>query len=204
MVSVLKYKKRILLIICVVITILYSPNFLIYSDIPEKSDVIVLFLGNYAGAREKNAIKMLSYSNKDKLLIPCNGKIINRKAIKKNTIVDNTVFSKYSGIIAKRDNPEKYKFYEATHIEVLNTKIMMEYLNINSAIIVSSPYHLRRIKIMVASVFKGMPHKLLLTPEKSKGTNNVLWFLSWYDIKWVVSEYMKIGWFLLYEPWVEN
>lgn len=196
--------KIIITIAIFIITILISPAFLIYSDRPEKVEIAVLFNGNPYYYREMEAKKQANLSSKKKLIIPFKGTIIDSNALKKDIKLLDAISKEHSNIIKKKDDPEKYRFYETTHIEILNTKIMLDYLNIKSAVIVSYPYHMRRIKIMTDSVFDKSKYTIILLPSKFEPGTKLLWFLNRKDIKWVISEYKKIGWFLLYSPFVKK
>ena len=114
-------------------------------------------------------------------------------------------------------------FVEDTHDEALIARDMMERLGISSAILVSSPYHMRRIRIIAAQVFhqkassapdakasscppfakegKG-GFEFISVPTRYETPNDGFWLFNNYDRKFVLTEYMKIGWFLLYSPFV--
>ena len=195
-----------MLIICI-LAFLLSPTFLVYSDRPEKVEVAALFNGNPYYYREAEAKKQADLSIRKKLIIPFKGIIINSCSLKKETQLTELkklIRKECPGIIKKKDDPEKYKFYETTYIEILNTKIMMDYLNIKTAVIVSYPYHLRRIKIMLGSVFDNSQYKIILLPSKFEPRKKIFWFLNRDDIKWIFSEYIKICWFFLHKPFIEN
>ena len=82
-------------------------------------------------------------------------------------------------------------------------KAMMDELGFKSANFVSSPYHMRRVKLIADRVFAGGNYNLSFVPSRYEETHKNLWWLNKYDLKWVLSEYSKIIWFLLYEPFCE-
>ena len=83
---------------------------------------------------------------------------------------------------------------------MLNAKTLIDRLGLKSAIFVSSPYHMRRVKLIVSTVFKDGDYNLFFVPSRYEKTNGNFWYLYEYDLKNVTSEYLKIAWFLLYEP----
>ncbi|EFK09732.1 conserved hypothetical protein [delta proteobacterium NaphS2] len=91
---------------------------------------------------------------------------------------------------------------EDTHSEVLRAKEMMDAYGLKSAIFVSSPYHMRRIKIIAAKVFGQKNYDLSFVPTPYEKTCGPLWWTDSYCLKWVMGEYVKIPWFLSYEPFL--
>ena len=77
----------------------------------------------------------------------------------------------------------------------------MERLGISSAILVSSPYHMRRIKLIAERVFGERP-TVCYVPTRYETPNEGFWLFNGYERKFVLTEYMKIGWFVLYSPFV--
>jgi uncharacterized SAM-binding protein YcdF (DUF218 family) len=73
----------------------------------------------------------------------------------------------------------------------------MKKTEISSAIFVSNPYHMRRIKMIADKVFEGLHFKLHFVPSRHCKINNP-WWLHKEDIKWITSEYIKIIWFWVY------
>ena len=92
-------------------------------------------------------------------------------------------------------------FVERTHIEVLQAQALMALIGATSANFVSSPYHMRRIKIMAGRVFDADKYQIAFVPTACEA-RHVPWFLAWKDVKWVFSEWGKIVWFFLYSPFV--
>ena len=93
-----------------------------------------------------------------------------------------------------------YRFYEDTHLEILHAKAMMDKLGFKSANLVSSPYHMRRIKLITGRIFDGGDYNLSCVPTRYEKTEKNLWWFNKYDLKWVLGEYLKIAWFIIYEP----
>ena len=89
-------------------------------------------------------------------------------------------------------------FMENTHLKILHAKSIMEKYGFKSAIFVSSPYHMRRIKMIATKAFEEDNHSLCFIPATFEKFNKKIWLLSKNDRQWILSEYAKIAWFLLY------
>ena len=131
----------------ILILVLYAPTYLNYADPPTKTDAVVLFVGPDV-TREKEANKLLDAGYADVLIVPAYGHIY-RKAdrqslpvrIDSSNVKNSSIASKYPS------------FYENTHIEMLEAKRIMDHFGYKKANFVSSPYHMRRIKLMTDHVF---------------------------------------------------
>jgi len=81
-----------------------------------------------------------------------------------------------------------YRTYE----EELATKQVMEKESLKSAIIVTSPYHLRRTKMIFTKVFQGWGAKLIFYPSDNRAFSVNNWWKSHYGRKKVVTEYLGL------------
>ena len=95
------------------------------------------------------------------------------------------------------------RFYEDTHWEIIEAKKAMSQYRLSSAIFVSSPYHMRRIKIIVIRVFDNDDGEFYFIPTHYEKAPAAFWELSWADWKKVTREYGKILWFFVYYPWTK-
>jgi len=68
--------------------------------------------------------------------------------------------------------------------------------------IVSSPYHMRRIKTIAGRVFSE-DYKLYFIPTRYQNVNKAVWRFDKKDFLSLFLEYLKIVWFLLYSPFVD-
>lgn len=199
-----KRKKHLLIWLLIVLLmsgiIVYAPHFLLYSSHYKKTDAIVLFLGPDFTARQKEAYKIINEGMADYLIIPAYHKIYrifgegNVKYLSSNLSPRNLVKKKALSV------PFPY-FYEDTHIETIEArKIMAEY-GLKSAIFISSPYHMRRIELIVTKVFAGEKGGFYFVPtsyEKAPANFRELSVADWKKVGW---EYIKILWFSLYKLW---
>jgi hypothetical protein len=62
---------------------------------------------------------------------------------------------------------------------------------------------MRRIKIMAGKVFDAKRYDIAFVPTPYE-PRHVPWFLAWKDVKWVFSEWGKIGWFVFYSPFLQT
>lgn len=200
-------RRKIILTIVIIAFIfagvlLFAPRFLIYSSPSyRKADTVILFLGPDFTARQKEAYRIISEGMADYLIIPAYHKIyrvlddgnikhlsanlISRKAAKKNSAAADM------------------SFYEDTHIEAMEAKKIMTDFGLKSAVFVSSPYHMRRIKLIVAEVFAGESGEFYFSPTRYEKAPGEFWKLSLADWKKVGWEYIKMIWFSLYIHWVK-
>lgn len=88
--------------------------------------------------------------------------------------------------------------YEGTHLDVLLAKESILRAGFSSAIFVSHPYHMRRVKMIASKVFEDCKIDLFFIPTRHEGVNRSLWWLDNKERNLVVTEYLKIAWFLLY------
>lgn len=77
----------------------------------------------------------------------------------------------------------------------------MDHIGVTAANFVSSPYHMRRIKIMAGKLFDTNRYRIAFVPTAYE-PRHVPWFLAGRDVKWVFSEWGKIVWYFLYSPFV--
>ncbi|KQC10784.1 MAG: hypothetical protein APR62_11265 [Smithella sp. SDB] len=194
-------KYFIVVILCLVLVtgfVLYSPRFLLYSSEYRKANAVILILGPDFKARQKEAYELIDEGMADYLIIPAYHKVyrVYEKEMKKY-LSPNLNFLK-SG--QNNVNANK-KFYEDTHLEIIEAKEIMSDLRLKSAIFVSSPYHMRRIKLIAGNVFDSNKNIFYFVPTHYEKAPADFRELSSADWKKVRREYSKILWFLLYSPW---
>mgnify|MGYP006277113665 CR=1 FL=1 len=184
----------VVLLMVVPMLVLVSPHYLTFDTAIPESDAVVLFFGPDMQARRQEAEALIKEGVADMLLTPTFGSIDPPSAWL-NIDVPGT-----RGPLPECPKIGFFKnnrFCEDTHLEMLMTRRMMKHLGLRSAVLVSSPYHMRRIKIIAESVFEGDEYTLSYRPTRYEQTSPV-WFVSKKDLKWVTTEYVKILWFLLY------
>jgi hypothetical protein len=178
--------------------VLFSPRFLLYSSKYKKADAIILLLGPDFKARQKEANKLINDGMADYLIIPAYHKAY--RIYDKGTMkyLSPNLYSFKSG---QKNVAVPPSFYEDTHWEIIEAQKVMSSYGLNSAILVSSPYHMRRIKLIVMKVFDTNKGDFYFVPTSYEKAPANCWELSFTDWKKVRKEYGKILWFFLYFPW---
>jgi hypothetical protein len=171
----------------------YAPKYLTYSDKIEKSGAVVFFVGPDYRARQKEVNWLIAEGYARYLIIPSCGEIrdVSFLSIKATT---EAVSRKI--IIS---DPKYKTYFENTHIEILEAKRMMDQHHLMSAIFVSSPYHMRRIKIMTDKIFRGNSPTIIFVPSRFETVHYDLLSSNWKDL---MQEYVKIAWFITYSMFV--
>ncbi|MGD0234405.1 MAG: YdcF family protein [Syntrophorhabdales bacterium] len=187
--------KPVALLLCLTILVLlyFAPRYLIISQTPEKSDTVILLISSDYRARFKEAQHLVHERYADYLIIPAFNQV--RRAESARSV---TKMGPQTARSTAVDKPSETM--ENTHVEVAQARRIMESLGFTSAIFVSSPYHMRRIKIIAERIFpRGTSGaRLCFVPTRYQTPHVRLWFLHSSDLKFVVTEYVKIAWFLVY------
>ena len=188
----------ILLLVLLIGFVLYSPRFLLYSSEYKKANAIILLLGPDFKARQKEANRLINDGMADYLIIPAYHKtyrIYDKEAMKYLSL---NLYSFKSG---QKNIASSPSFYEDTHLEIIDAQKVMSIYGLKSAILVSSPYHMRRIKLIAMKVFDTNKGDFYFVPTHYEKAPANCWELSLADWKKVRNEYGKILWFFLYFPW---
>jgi hypothetical protein len=180
----------------------FSPYFLIISEQPVKSDAVVLFLGQESSARKKEAINLINQGLSEYLIIPGTIETLKKRDDGKLVKVGSTISLTRSMNFSHRKG-NQFRVIEDTHIEAIRAKLMMDRLELKSANFVSSPYHMRRIKVIAGRVFDDEKYQISFVSTDNNGKKPFLWWLSKDGWWWVTREYSKIVWFLIYEPFTQ-
>jgi hypothetical protein len=175
--------------------ILYAPRFLLYSSKYEKADSIILFLGPDFNARKKEAYRLMNEGMADYLIIPAYYKAYRIFGKGQLEGMPTNLFLDRSD---KKDNNDQTRFYEDTHWEIIEAQKIMSNYKLTSAILVSSPYHMRRIKLIISRVFGRNKDNFYFVPTRYEKAPADYWDMSLADWKKVSMEYGKILWFILY------
>ena len=191
--KLISFSILLVLAICFVI-LYYGPRYLSYADKPLRSDALVLFVGPDNKARQEDANRLMHEGYARYLFIPAYGRITEASSLS-------------SSAAAKKANPKLIitglkprPYFENTHVEVLEAKRMMEQYGLKSAIFVSSPVHMRRIKLITDTIFHEEPVRIVFVPIRVEPSSQDLFDMTLADYKRTGKEYVKIIWFLMYSP----
>ena len=177
--------------------VVFAPGFLLSDDIPGKADAVVLFVGPGNEARLDEAKVLIKEGHARYLLIPFTGEMF--ETDKAGGLVRITVNQPRGDLIRRVRMAANYrKHYENTHIEALEAKRMMEELGLSSAMLVSSGYHMRRIRMISSRVFDAGTYSIKCNPARWQREFTAADWLDGEKRRIIVSEYVKIGWFLVY------
>jgi hypothetical protein len=172
-----------------------APRYLLYGDRPIKADAVVVYLGPDFTARKMEAERLVNAGYARYLIVPAYRGVSEVRLGDHFVEVERmpTVRGNGSGSSRKHEG-----YLEDTHRETLIARELMQALGAKSAIFVSSPYHMRRIKIIADRVFGADPGKRVFVGSRYETVEPDTWWLRARERWWVFSEYVKILWFQLY------
>ncbi len=181
----------ITILICCLAGYALTYRYLNFSEAPEKSDAIVLFVGPDQEQRLKEAHQLMYEGYADTLIIPAYQQVF---VMSEGQIIKTRV----SGL--KPFAPKTYPdYYENTHIEILEAGKIMEQLGFQSVILVSAPYHMRRIKIISSQVFDPKRFQIRCIGSRYLRSESLLSAYGLDNLKFAVTEAAKILSFIAYE-----
>jgi uncharacterized SAM-binding protein YcdF (DUF218 family) len=155
-------------------------NFLIVKEEPQKADVIIVLGGSLD--RVPYAAKLYKLSFAPKVLLSGSGRYMMRQALSQG-IPESSILL---------ENRSLSTFENAKY----SLKIMQDQ-GYKSAIIVTSPYHTRRVSIIFAQFFKEIHLTICPVPYDPAITHG--WLENFYSIQFFISEYEKLVWHYLFE-----
>jgi uncharacterized SAM-binding protein YcdF (DUF218 family) len=164
-------------------------NFLVVKDNPSKSDVIIIFSGDN-GARTIQGLKLYNEHYAPKIIMSGGtvyqdltmAKIMKEHAISLGVATDDIITEEEAN---------------STYENIAFSKRIMEQHNYKSAIIVSSDYHMKRIKLTCEKIFNNTEIRLTYSSCKDNNFNSQKWWTSNKSIMTVINEYFKIAGYLV-------
>lgn len=175
----------------------FAPGFLFMDNIPRKADAVILFVGPGSVARFDEAKQLIKDGYARFLLIPSSGELFT--ADPAGGLVKLAGNQPRGDLFLRIRIAATYrKYYENTHIEALEAKRMLDDLGLRSAMLVSSAYHMRRISMIAGRVFDTEEYSISCNPARWQASFNAGDWLNKERRKIIVSEYVKIAWFLVY------
>lgn len=184
-------RKSIVILLVAIMLIgafLEAGNFLVEDELPKKVDVIVVLAGD-KGYRTEYGVKLFKEGYASKLIFT-GGEIykdVTAAALMKKHAVDLGVLEKDIVLEEKADS---------TYENAAFTKELMLKNKFNSAIIVSSNYHMKRSKMLFDRVFKDTNINLIYCASNDQYFNPNKWWASNKSVMITFNEYLKfIGYF---------
>jgi hypothetical protein len=167
-----------------------AASWLNYTEPPAPSDVVVLFIGPDYTERKKEAFQLLEEGYAARILIPAWSIILTSA----DPATQDTEF-----YFPAQPGWSRYPdHYENTHIEALEAKKMMDAAGQTSALLVSSPFHMRRISMISKTVFPDEKYQLTFRGSRYVQPKGFFQLFRGSKIQQVSKEYSKIAWFCLY------
>jgi uncharacterized SAM-binding protein YcdF (DUF218 family) len=191
-------RSAILLLSLVVVfslCVYLAPRYLAFSEKPEKSDAVILLIGSNYKARLHEASQLVQEGYARYLIVPAHNRVLEAGS-------DGSLIRITPPPVPAVPPQETIDLIEDTHVEIASAKHVMESLGLTSGIFVSSPYHMRRIKVIAERVYRdatGAPiYRLYFVPSRYETPRMNTWFMSLHELKFVLTEYGKLLWFLIY------
>lgn len=186
---VLPYTILIALILSMVLIMINAGRFLVCYEQPRKADVIVILAGD-RGERTEYGVLLFKQKMADKIVMS-GGKVYN----------DLTIASIMKKHAESLGVPEEAIISEdesdSTMQNAQFTKSILLEKGYKKAIIVSSNYHMRRVRMVFEKVYKDTGIKLFYCAAKNRDFDENHWWSNSKSIMLTLSEYIKlIGYFL--------
>jgi uncharacterized SAM-binding protein YcdF (DUF218 family) len=180
-----------------VLFVIFAPGFLFIENIPRTADAVVLFVGPENVARLDEARQMIKEGYARYLLIPYSGECYS--VDRSGSLVKMASTQQREDLVRRIRLAATYKkHYENTHIEALEAKRMLDDLGLHSAMLVSSGYHIRRISMIAGRVFDDQKYTISCNPARWQAPFTAADWMHKAHRKIIVSEYVKMVWFLVY------
>jgi uncharacterized SAM-binding protein YcdF (DUF218 family) len=165
----------------------------------KKADVIVLFVGPEREERKAEALRLAAAGYADWIMVPAYHQVY-RVATGNGRDAFRRDFVPLGDAVRMQWRRRYPWFMEDTHFEALEARQLMAEKGFRSALLVSSPYHMWRIRYIARAVFGGGERQIAcVTPRFDGGDTatkgdggSCTWKLA--------SEFCKLGWFFIYYP----
>jgi hypothetical protein len=175
-----------------------SPQFLQFTEPPIDSDAIVVMVGPSYPDRVRAAQTILDQRLARYLIVPAYC-VIFSAGVNGNLEAQLSMLRVGQGPCA---DPSPLAIREGTHRELELAREIMEHLGFRSVNLVSSPYHMRRIKVIADHVFAGSVIRYACISAPSDGSSQGAEFHDMETWWWVTREYTKLAWFIIYSRFV--
>jgi len=192
----MKFGVLILVLSMLICSFWYAPRYLTYADPPVRSVAIVVLVGSGDKAKLSTAHDLIDMQLSRHLILPSRIQFELRQT-------DVFLLDDEDRHPISFHCPDGHMLNlkpEKTHIELMIARKKMESQKLVSAMIVSHPFHMRRVKIIASKVFENSNISLAFVPYNHNQTTRhaLAWFVNKDTLGWVLSEYVKIAWFWVY------
>lgn len=175
-----------------------SPQFLQLTETPIDSDAIVVMVGPKYSDRVRVAQIILDQGLARYLIVPAYCVVFSKGV--NGSLEASPLMLRVGESPCAHPNPPAIR--EGTHRELEIARAIMEHLGFRSVNFVSSPYHMRRIKVIADHVFAGtgIRYACISAPGGGSAQNEEFHDMeTWW---WVTREYAKLVWFIIYSQFV--
>jgi len=187
-----------IIVVALLAGVLRAPAFLVCERPLKKADCVIAMLGGDFGQRKREAVSLIEKGVSDILLIPAWRHMVRYEDGGRREAGKKTVMAAGRPQVSVEFFGQRLDLYENTHLELLLAREMMAKLGLKSAVVVSSPYHMRRLQLIAGQVFAGGGYDIGLKSTSLKSYHPLDCLQSGRFRKYVASEYLKIAWFLVY------
>jgi uncharacterized SAM-binding protein YcdF (DUF218 family) len=174
------YMKRLTIIlgllaaaICLLVIVKYAGFFLVVDQAPKKADVIIVCSGT--PSRSRLGISLYHQGYAPYIIFTGFNDRIKTAAIERGVPANAIILDQQA---------------RSTYGNAFYSRALMQQYGFKSALVVSSTYHMRRVKIIFSSMDKG--YALTFTAAQDPGFNPALWWDSARSIRRVLREYAGI------------
>ena len=192
----------VIIVVALLAGVLRAPSFLVCERPLKKVDCVIAMLGGDFSERKREALSLVEKGVADVMLIPAWRKMIRYDGGSRKPTVEKTMAVAGRSQVSVKVFGRRLDLYENTHLELLLARKMMKKLGMKSAVVVSSPRHMRRIQLIAGQVFDDGGYEIGLKSTSLKSYNSLACLQSGRCRKHVAGEYLKIAWFLVYSWFV--
>ena len=167
------------------------PSFVRYGEAPVRSEAVVLLLGPELDAREATARRLVAAGFAPRLFVPAHGRSVRPGPSGGIPRVVGSTEEQVAAFEARKARGYG-AWFEDTHVELLEARRMLAEAGVRSAIVVSSSWHLGRVRRIGDAVFAGRIEARYVAAGPVTGT---------LPPAVVAAETAKTVWWYLYAPW---
>ena len=194
--------------------LMLSSRYLLYSDAPRKSDIIILFPDPESDAIRREARQLIGDGYSRYLSIPTSFSLyqVDQNKISFTAVLNPDVKPGIGRSLRRFDDKISMDYFlkikeecgvpgyfENTHVEMILARKIMDAYGFKRAIFVSSPFHMRRIKMIAGRVFESSYDIKLVSSRFEKKFGIPM--LSLESLQHICMEFPKMIWFLCYDFW---
>lgn len=168
-------------------------RYLATADAPEQADALIVLSGD-RGERMEYAFSLYQAGLADLLIVtggPLYADLSEADLLRRHAV--------HLGVPAEKIIMETKAVN--TYQNALYTRKLMELYRLESAMVISSPYHMRRVRLMFNEVYRDSGIRLVYVPVADSWFDPERWWETSKGRRLVLSEYAKLAVLALPEGW---